>query len=681
MRYNNIEILNDTLEVLKRGSYTKNGNKVELKLTNKQMEAAYVYLPDDIEKILKSMDFDHTHNIMGRCGFSCENIDSFSMAIKEYKNFGGIYDSEKEILVLNFANPVNPGGGVRRGARAQEEDLCTKSSLLLSLESKNAEKYYKFNRSLNNYMGSDSIILTPKVEIIKDNDGSYLDETVVVSVMTCAAPMVTRDLDELSKLGYEILVYNRIVGMLKCAAYWGYKRLVLGAWGCGAFGNDAKLISDLFYKALKNFDFDGMSHKDLFRRINFAVLDRSNKKYNFNEFYRNFGENNFYSDEDEAQRNNVLKAIKATEVNLDKIRGCLYGGAVGDALGYKVEFMSEEEIFRNYGENGITEYNIDTVSGKALISDDTQMTLFTANGLLVGDTRGALRGIRGLPRDYVKMAYMDWLFTQNHDKKSKELNNRISWLLDVKELYARRAPGNTCISALMSSKTGSVENPINNSKGCGGIMRVAPLALNYNTNIYILDREGAEIAAITHGHSLGYMPAAVLTHIINRILYNKKDLSLKDIVFEARDTVAEIFKGDRHLDTLINIINLAVELSENTDSDLNNIHKLGEGWVAEETLGIAIYCSLRYQNVFSKGVIAAVNHKGDSDSTGAVTGNILGVLLGYNAIDNKWKHNLEISDVILEMADDICHGCHMGEYSSYFDEDWYNKYIKMHKFE
>ena len=96
----------------------------------------------------------------------------------------------------------------------------------------------------------------------------------------------------------------------------------------------------------------------------------------------------------------------------DRIRGSLIGGAIGDALGYPVEFLQEEQIFRKYGENGITAYTKDAVTGKALISDDTQMSLFTANGLLVGDTRGAMRGIRGWPRGYVMRAYKDWLKTQ-----------------------------------------------------------------------------------------------------------------------------------------------------------------------------------------------------------------------------------------------------------------------------
>ncbi len=71
-------------------------------------------------------------------------------------------------------------------------------------------------------------------------------------------------------------------------------------------------------------------------------------------------------------------------------------------------------------------------------------------------------------------------------------------------------------------------------------------------------------------------------------------------------------------------------------------------------ISIAIYCALRYEDDFSKGILAAVNHNGDSDSTGAVNGNILGAWVGYKAIDGEWKKDLELKDVILEMADDLC---------------------------
>ena len=374
----------------------------------------------------------------------------------------------------------------------------------------------------------------------------------------------------------------------------------------------------------------------------------------------------------------------------DIVRGCLLGGAAGDALGYPVEFMYEGEIFDRYGKQGITEYDKDSRTGKALISDDTQMTLFTANGILAGDTYQAMKDVEVLPRYAVARAYLDWLMTQESSMQEVSRHQRntkdggYSWLLDVPELYSRRAPGNTCLSAMMQEKNGEsfedyVKAKRNNSKGCGGIMRVAPIALYYQMDIDQLDMEGAQLAAITHGNSLGYMPAAVLVHVINRIVFPPagEKQSLKEIVLEARDTAARIFAGDSHLDQLTEIIDLAVMLSENDDDDLANIHKLGEGWVGEETLGIALYCALKYQNDFSAGIIAAVNHSGDSDSTGAVTGNILGALLGYQAIEDKWKKDLELSDVILEIADDISDGCPMNYYGHYQDEDWTMKYIYM----
>ena len=685
MRNKNMDMLRDTLCILEERRYRINGRTVQLKLSKEEMRTVHVLLPKDVEEICKKTDFQRVFTL-GRCGYGCRNEDSFAAAREQYKDFSHMFSRDsKPVLVLNLANPVHPGGGVRIGAKAQEEDLCRKSSLLLSLESPEAEKYYEYNRRQNTCMGSDGMIFTPQVEVIRDADGSLLEETVIVAVLTCAAPMVRNGKEGMGEDAYREMVCHRIMGMLKCAAYYGYKNLVLGAWGCGAFGNDAHVMSDLFYKALKEMNFNGMGEKDFFRRIDFAVLDHTPEQYNFKEFCRNFSSGNFYRDEDRKEIDAALKRKKEREAWLDKIRGSLFGGAVGDALGYPVEFFGESEIFSKYGAQGIQEYTIDKRSGKALISDDTQMSLFTADGILVADTRSAMRGIGGIPHDYMAGAYMDWLLTQEQSfdrvqRMSREFaKERTSWLLDVPELYSRRAPGNTCISALKGKNTGSMDNPRNNSKGCGGIMRVAPLALRYDFQgeLKELDREGAEIAAVTHGHPLGYMSAAALVHIVNRIVYSRREMTLKEIVLEARDAMAGLFSDEPYLGALVRMMELAVTFSENGEGDLDNIHRLGEGWVAEETLGIAIYCSLKYQDDFSAGVTAAVNHSGDSDSTGAVTGNILGALCGYEAIEEKWKRDLELSDVILEMADDLCYGCQMSEYSQYEDPDWIRKYIHM----
>ena len=115
--------------------------------------------------------------------------------------------------------------------------------------------------------------------------------------------------------------------------------------------------------------------------------------------------------------------------NLDKYRGCLIGGAAGDALGYAVEFLSDEMILKKYGESGITEY--EPIDGVAQISDDTQLTLFTANGLLYGTTRGVKRGIMAGYPAYIYVCYKEWLQTQLEDYP---LENHIycTWLVSAK---------------------------------------------------------------------------------------------------------------------------------------------------------------------------------------------------------------------------------------------------------
>ncbi len=339
--------------------------------------------------------------------------------------------------------------------------------------------------------------------------------------------------------------------------------------------------------------------------------------------------------------------MQKQEEYIDIFRGCIVGGAAGDALGYPVEFISCQAIQKRYGDKGITEYSVDIRSGKALISDDTQMTLFTAAGLLVCRAHG------GDMSRYAASAYQDWLATQCMSYSPELRPDGVSWLLDVPELYSRRAPGSTCISALEQRKKGADE-VLNSSKGCGGVMRIAPVALACfaeGESIGFADEAAAEIAAITHGHPLGYISAAALTHIIYRICEGK---SISAAVMDSVDAIEARYSNDA--EELVRLMYFAVELAENGQDDISNINELGEGWVAEEALAIAVYCALKYENDFSGGITAAVNHSGDSDSTGAITGNILGAYIGFDGIDEKWKNDLELYKVILEIADDLC-GC------------------------
>lgn len=361
--------------------------------------------------------------------------------------------------------------------------------------------------------------------------------------------------------------------------------------------------------------------------------------------------------------------------NIDKYRGCLIGGAAGDALGYAVEFLDDAAIFSCYGEKGITEYSLS--NGVAEISDDTQMTLFTATGLLLGTTRGMTRGIMGTYPSYINSSYKDWYRTQT-ERYPLPKEYHYSWLTSLPEMFSRRAPGNTCLAAIENPAYGTIEEPINQSKGCGGVMRVAPIGLYFEGKKYSIDeidRIGAETAALTHGHSLGYIPAAGLVHIIHLVAHNE-DVTILKAIKDMKRAVAHQFANDKHLNEFLELIDKAIALSKDEYiDDLEAIRELGQGWVAEETLAIAIYCSLKYSNDFDKAMIASVNHSGDSDSTGAVTGNIVGAYLGLKGIPQKYLENLELKDVILDIADDLYHDCKISEYGSYYDEVWKRKYI------
>lgn len=356
---------------------------------------------------------------------------------------------------------------------------------------------------------------------------------------------------------------------------------------------------------------------------------------------------------------------------LDKIRGSLVGGAVGDALGYPVEFIcSYEGIQKRYGENGIK--RLDTTqwwlpdeekSGKAWISDDTQMTLFTACGLLNAKAQGKA------PKYAICEAYLEWYYTQVGRKSSR---HKDCWIGDVPELNNRRAPGNTCMTALQDILRG--KDPYNNSKGCGGIMRTAPVALygavwrdtpegepleGRISNIKDVDMLAADAAEITHQHPLGWLSSALEAHVIYRIM--QKDCptvdDFKAYLSEGYDMLLSLYPNEgAGIIQLRALTYKALGLVGSSASDVDNIEAIGEGWVAEETLAIAVYCAVKYFDNFEKAIIASVNHKGDSDSTGAVTGNILGAVAGYDAIPEFFKTDLELHDVILHVADDLWRG-------------------------
>lgn len=357
--------------------------------------------------------------------------------------------------------------------------------------------------------------------------------------------------------------------------------------------------------------------------------------------------------------------LKAKATIKDKFYGCIIGGAAGDALGYPVEFMDEEEIFTCHGKEGITEYRLQ--DGLARISDDTQMTLFTAAGLLLGTSRGYWRGIRAPYPVYLSVAYKLWYVTQNtsfSDYDSAKYSWAGIWLMDVPGMFARRAPGNTCLSAIAAGCSGRIEQPINHSKGCGGVMRVAPVGLFLGSSHIAglaVDIIAADAAALTHGHEMGYIPAAMFSHIV-RLVSHSDNIILADAVADSIYAMQLIFPWADSLPNFLNKIQLAIDLAGKSENDLDAIHALGAGWCGDEALAIAVYCALKYSDDFDKAIIAAVNHSGDSDSTGAITGNILGAYLGLSKIPEKYTRNLELMDTVSEAADHLFTGTTFFDY-------------------
>ena len=156
--------------------------------------------------------------------------------------------------------------------------------------------------------------------------------------------------------------------------------------------------------------------------------------------------------------------------------GCLLGGAVGDALGAPIEFMKLPEIRARFGPEGIRDYAPAYGRDAGAITDDTQMTLFTAEGLIRAAVRYAGRGICS-PPSVVMHAYMRWLRTQGETSKHPFFaHGETGWLVGERDLWSRRAPGSTCLSALRNATDDDLF-ATNDSKGCGGIMRVAPVGL------------------------------------------------------------------------------------------------------------------------------------------------------------------------------------------------------------
>jgi len=330
-----------------------------------------------------------------------------------------------------------------------------------------------------------------------------------------------------------------------------------------------------------------------------------------------------------------------------RFRGCLLGGAVGDALGAPVEFMDLEAIRGRYGQGGIRDC-APAFGRLGAITDDTQMSLFTAEGLLRHFVRARCGAPAADPVQAVGDAYLRWLATQGHPVKSVGFQLD-GWLIGHRELFSARAPGMTCLTALKARlAAGDGTMARNGSKGCGGIMRAAPVGLfaaSLGAPSEAAFAWGCDIAGLTHGHPTGQYPAGVLAMLVCGLAQGWR---LSESISAAKD---QLQRRPGHEETL-EAIEAAERLAAGDTPIDEALSELGQGWVAEEALAIALFCALRARSL-EEGVVMAVNLTGDSDSTGAIAGNLLGAMRGVHEIPLRWLGCLELREVIVDMADDL----------------------------
>jgi ADP-ribosylglycohydrolase len=314
--------------------------------------------------------------------------------------------------------------------------------------------------------------------------------------------------------------------------------------------------------------------------------------------------------------------------------GSLVAAAYGDSLGAAVEFLSLSEIRRKYGKRGISRCDTFFELPPGSITDDTQMAIFTGQGLINAFDRKVC-----VPRQEIIVlevwhAYLRWLKTQD-------------------DSFERRAPGNTCLSALQSGMMGTKECPLNNSAGCGAIMRAHPVGILLKNDLDAAFEIGIKTGAITHGHPNGYVPAGALASIIAACLNGRNLEQSINLVLEQLKRLPAWERCGT-----VEVIETAMNHSTEgdfgliIDQDIRCSGSSGGGWQGHDALGIALFSLRCAPDDPLKAVEISVNHSGDSDSTGSVTGAIAGAIHGEVAFLNhlvatgvKLEHYLLLKEI------------------------------------
>ena len=262
-RTGNVSIAKETIKVCKDKQYTApSGNVVDFSSSlDAALQGTKLYVPSEVIE---------TKTIFKIPKIEAVNETTSQAAVRLLK-------TTNKVVALNFASARNQGGGFLSGAIAQEEDLCRASGLYPCLKSKPI--FYNENILCDDCYYTDHIIYSPDVPFFRDDDNKFLETTYNLSIISAPAPNLrsAKDVDEDKVVD---TIFNRCKRILEIAGQHGHDTIILGAWGCGAFGNDPALVATCFAEALKDVP--------VFSHVCFAVYDTRTPPHLFETFNQVF---------------------------------------------------------------------------------------------------------------------------------------------------------------------------------------------------------------------------------------------------------------------------------------------------------------------------------------------------------------------------------------------------------
>ncbi|WMY77025.1 ADP-ribosylglycohydrolase family protein [Citricoccus sp. I39-566] len=326
-----------------------------------------------------------------------------------------------------------------------------------------------------------------------------------------------------------------------------------------------------------------------------------------------------------------------------RVLGLLAGGAAGDALGYTVEFSSLEQIRADYGDAGVAhplQVSAIRAGGTIPVSDDTQMTLFVLDGLLDW-IEWANEGSMADPAASVWLSCLRWYRTQTGLIPEGAPTPPARWLDDRPELHERRGPGNACLTGLSSPDMGLTRQPQNpDAKGCGTVMRSAPYGMVPGLEDHLVVSLARQGAVLTHGHPAAWTAAAAFALVVSRLMAGHGFAGAVTAALDWLDTVPDDGGTARALRAAVALAGSEDRTDTEEAGGPSSLPgtlpaELGQGWVAEEALAVAVYAvlatggeSAQPTTHFRAALPLAINHSGDSDSTASLAGQLLGARYG-----------------------------------------------------